>query len=165
MSSDAPDTRPSSFGAFKPVNHVVIAFPTQIDRQAAQDEIASALGLDGSSLQRIEPDEMVRAADEDLRTASSLADLGQELNLVRSQRALAVRGHCFLVVPGSGDDAQKIGEIARRHRAARAQAYGRFIIEELVPVGDELSQVAESPDRGLDTQTVAGVEGKATAPR
>lgn len=35
-----------------------------------------------------------------------------------------------------------------------------LLIDELLPVGDLLPQVAESPERGLDAQTPSGLEGK-----
>ncbi len=37
---------------------------------------------------------------------------------------------------------------------------GNFIIEELIEHADDESQVAESPDRGLDAQTPSGLEAE-----
>ena len=154
---------PESFGAFKPVNHVVIALPSATDLDAAAHELEHA-GI--GDIVHYTPEDMIRQADEELGKASSVAAIGQELNLVRAHRELALKGHGFLVVP-AGDDAQlgRIKEIALRHHAARAQRYGRFIIEELLEVGEGLTQVGESPARGLDAQTISGTEPQAGTQR
>ena len=124
---------PESFGVFKPVGHVVIAFPAAADLQAAVSVLAEQ-GLAGAGLTRYTPDEMVRQVDADIQSASLLASMGQELNLVKAHRALA----------------ERIAGVARLHHAVVAQNYGRFIIEELIspPTGEP--QVFESPARGLD---------------
>lgn len=141
---------PESFGVFKPVGHVVIAFPAAADLQAAVSVLAEQ-GLAGAGLTRYTPDEMVRQVDADIQSASLLASMGQELNLVKAHRALAERGCSFLVVPAADDAlAERIAGVARLHHAVVAQNYGRFIIEELIspPTGEP--QVFESPARGLD---------------
>jgi GDP-D-mannose dehydratase len=58
-----------------------------------------------------------------------------------------------------------LAEAARRHGAVRAQRYGTFIIEELIEVGEGLTQVSESPDRGLDPQTLSGHEAQSRPPQ
>lgn len=152
---------PESFGAFKPVNHVVIAFPSQEGLEGALQDLVDA-GVDSTRIVRYSPQEMIAQADRELEGASPVAAVGQELNLVRAHRELADKGHHFLVVPAKGDrETQQVAEIARRHQATRAQRYGQLIIEELVEVGEGLPQVAESPDRGLDAQTRSGDEPSA----
>jgi hypothetical protein len=102
---------------------------------------------------------MKRQADIDIEQAGVLAGIGQELNLVKAHRELAEQGHSFLVVKADNDDrTQQVADIARRFNAARAQKYGRLLIEELIDVGSDERQVAESPDRGLDAQTRSGRE-------
>jgi hypothetical protein len=155
--------KPESFGTFKPVNHVVVAFPNVDDIDAAMGELANA-GVDEREMTRYSPDEMIAQADHDIAHASPLASMGQELNLVKAQRDLAEQGHWFLVVPCGRDGAHVplITRVARRLHATRAQRYGALMIEELLDVGDDLPQVDESPDRGLDAQTRSGHEA---APR
>lgn len=141
---------PESFGVFKPVGHVVIAFPAAGDLQAAVAGLAEQ-GLAGAGLVRYSPAEMVRQVDADIQAASPLASLGQELNLIKAHRALAERGCSFLVVPAADDAlAERIAAVARLHHAVVAQNYGHFIIEELIspPTGEP--QIFESPARGLD---------------
>ena len=141
---------PESFGVFKPVGHIVIAFPSDGDMQAAVAALAQQ-GLVGAGLVRYTPAEMVRQVDAEVQAASPLASMGQELNLIKAHRALAERGCSFLVVPAAdGALAERISAVARMHHAVVAQRYGRFIIEELIspPTGEP--QVFESPARGLD---------------
>ncbi len=141
---------PESFGVFKPVGHVVIAFPAASDLQAAVAGLAQQ-GLVGAGLVRYTPAEMLEQVDAEIQAASPLASMGQELNLIKAHRTLAERGCSFLVVPAANDTlAGRIAAVARVHHAVVAQNYGRFIIEELIstPAGD--SQIFESPARGLD---------------
>jgi hypothetical protein len=151
--------KPESFGTFKPVHHVVIAFPEESDLQAAVRALADA-GIAEQDLVRYAPQEMQRQAEHDIANASPLASVGQELNLVKAHRELAATGHWFLVVPCGRNEANvpTITQIARAHHATRAQRYGSLMIEELLDVGEGLPQAHESPDSGLDAQTRSGRE-------
>ncbi|WP_416762952.1 hypothetical protein ACNI65_10705 [Roseateles sp. So40a] len=147
---DAAEHRPTSFGVHKPVDHVVISFPSAPDAGQARAALA-AHGIAGEDLHAFSDHEMVAMVARDLKNASPLAAIGQEINLLRSHGELAERGYHFLVVRARDDDqAREIAEIARRNRAERAQYYGHFIIEELLEPEGGRPQVAESPHRGLD---------------
>ena len=150
--------RPSAFGVFKPVGHVIVAFHDAADTQNA----LSAFLQDGFAPEDINvysPEQMKRQADIDIEQAGVLAGIGQELNLVKAHRELADQGCSFLVLRAPDDDrTQKIVEISRRFHAVRAQKYGHLLIEELIEVGSGENQVAESPDLGLDAQTLSGQE-------
>jgi len=149
---------PKSFGVFKPVGHTVIAFRSAADLQGAAEALTD-LGFAASALTRYTPGEMMAQVDRELPGASGLASIGQEMNLIKAHRALAVSGCSFLVVQVPDEEqAEQATAVAKSHRAAAAQRYGRFIIEELIdtPPGD--SQVFESPDRGLDL----GIPGVST---
>lgn len=144
---------PEAFGVFKPVGHIVIAFRSAADQQAAAQALLQQ-GFAASALVRFTPDEMKSQVDADIKAASVLASLGQELNLVKAHRALAESGCSFLVVHAPDDDlAERVAVVARTMKAVAAQRYGRFIIEELVEQAPGEAQVFESPDRGLDTET------------
>lgn len=154
-----PDKRPEAFGVFKPVGYVIVAFKSASDMAGAADALADA-GFGADECIRYTPEAMVQQADRDIADASALASLGQELNLVKAHRALAEQGHSFLAVHAPDDDeTRRVADIVRRFDATRAQKYGRFMIEELIEVGSDQAQVAESPDRGLDPQTRSGREG------
>jgi hypothetical protein len=156
--------RPEAFGVFKPVNYVVVAFPPQADIDAAAQMLRDA-GFADEAIIEYTAAEMHHQTGVDLEDAHPLASLGQEMNLVKAHRSLAEQGHSFLVVHAPKDEqAQKVAEVARRFGAARAQWYGHLIIEELISVGSDENQVAESPDRGLDSQNTSGREGEDTLP-
>ena len=141
---------PESFGVFKPVGHIVIAFRSAGDLQAAVGSLLEQ-GFVHSALVRYTPEEMKAQVDADVRNASPLASLGQELNLIKAHRALAQRGCSFLIVHAPHDEqAERVAAVARTMKAVAAQRYGQFIIEELIdqPLGE--TQVFESPARGLD---------------
>ena len=155
--------KPESFGVFKPVGHVIVAFPSA---QAARDAAAALAnaGFASADVLSYSPEQMIRQADIDIDQAGVLASLGQELNLVKAHRELAEKGHSFLVVNAPADDkAWQVADISRGFGAVRAQKYGRFIIEELIEPGEGQAQVGESSDRGLDAQTLSGNEAPAGA--
>ena len=141
---------PQSFGVFKPVGHVVIALRSPADVEA----MLLSLGQRGFSRPDwvcYSPAEMKAQVDAELQTASPLAAIGQDLNLVKAHRALAEEGCSFLVVhtPHS-EQVESVAQVANTLKAVAAQHYGRFIVEELIDLPPGHKQVFESPDRGLD---------------
>lgn len=152
------DNQKHAYGVYKPVGHVVISFPSAQQADAALQALA-AIGVDGDAVRRLSDREMLDQTAHDLQHGDALASVGQEMNLVKAHRALAELGYHWLVVHAPDDDqARRVAEVAREHGAERAQSYGRFIIEELIEHDTDETQVAESPDRGLDPQTRSGTE-------
>jgi hypothetical protein len=121
------------------------------EQASAAEQALAGVGLHGvPTVRRLSDLQMLAQIDHDLHKASSLAAVGQEVNLIKSHRALAERGYHWLVVRAPRrEQAVQVAQIARAHGAERAQRYGNFIIEELIDPGAR-PQVAESPDRGLD---------------
>ena len=157
--------KPEAYGVFKPVGHVIVSFADQADMQAARSALLGD-GFAAEDLVTYSPEQMKRQADVDIERAGVLATIGQELNLVKAHRDLAEQGYGFLVVKAEkGEEAQRVAETVKRHRAFRAQKYGRMVIEDLIEPGSGQKQVGESPDRGLDAQTRSGVEGDAARAR
>ena len=153
-----PTDRPEAYGVFKPVGHVIIALPSAQDAKGAKSALLG-VGFEEADIVAYTPEQMKRQADIDIHQAGVLAGIGQELNLVKAHRELAIKGHSFLMVRAPKDEqAQRVADIAKRFNATRAQSYGRLLIEELIEVGSGENQVAESPDRGLDAQTRSGRE-------
>jgi hypothetical protein len=149
-----------SFGVFKPVGHVVISFP-QAEQMAQAAAALARLGLEPDAITRVSDREMVAQIDRDLERASPLAAIGQELNLVKAHRELAERGYHWLVVKvKDDDDARRVADAVRPLGAARAEHYGRFLIDDLIEPPGHQPQVAESPDRGRDAQTPSGREAE-----
>ena len=146
---------PRSFGVFKPVGHTVIAFASPDLLEAAASALLQAR-FQPNDLVRYTPAEMIVQADSDLRTASPMASVGQDLNLVKAHRALAENGCSFLVVQtadSSGEE--RVDEVVHRMKATSAQRFGSLIVEELVEAPDGRDQSFESPDTGLDIDTAA----------
>nr|WP_312372332.1 hypothetical protein [Delftia acidovorans] len=151
---------PRAYGVFKPVGHMVVSFPTAAQ---ADDGVAALQALErpARDIRRYSDREMLAQIEEDLRQASPVAAVGQELNLVKAHQALAERGYHWLVVRVDNDEAARTAADALKAAGAeRAQLYGRFIIEELIEHAADLPQVSESPDRGLDAQTPSGHEAE-----
>ncbi len=142
--------RPTSFGVYKPVDHLVISFPNgELADRARQDLLA--LPIAPEDIHPYTDRQMVAQVADDLAHASPLAAIGQEINLLRGHGELAERGYHFLAVKAKNDDqARQIADLVRGHQAERAQYYGHFIIEEMIDPEAGRPQVAESPDRGLD---------------
>ncbi len=148
----------SSFGVFKPVGYTVISFPSA--EQAAEARAAlGRLGITGDVMHSYTDREMLLQIDRDIQAASPLASIGQEMNLILAHQALAEQGYHWLVVHTPETElAQQVAACVKPLGAERAQLYGRFIIEELITHAGEPPQVAESPDRRLDSATPSGRE-------
>jgi len=147
-----------SFGVFKPVGHVVISFPSGAQAKQAIQTLRQ-LGLPDEALQYRSDREMLLDIERDMAQASPIAAIGQEINLIKAHRALAERGYHWLIVHAPNDAlAARVAEAVKPLGAERAQYYGHFVIEELIEPDTGLTQVAESPDRGLDAQTLSGLE-------
>lgn len=141
---------PRSFGVFKPEGHTVIAFRSEDLMQAAIN-VLLVQGFEHSDIVRYTPEEMKTQGNADLITASPLASLGQDLNLVKAHLALAESEHSFLVVHApTKEQATQVANVAREMGAQAAQQYGRFLVEELIEQPTGARQVFESPERGLD---------------
>lgn len=146
---------PTAFGVFKPVGHVVVSLPPTVEPEPVLADL-EPLGVE---LTRYSAAEMCLQIDRDLARAGFLANIGQELNLVKAHRALAEEGYHWLVVQVR-DHAQatEVAAIVDRHDAERAQYYGHLVVEELIQHGGSATQRPESPDAGLDAETPSGQE-------
>lgn len=123
---------PETFGVFKPVGHTVIAFQSIADMQAAVSSLTEQ-GFAESTLVRYTPQEMTAQVDAELQNASPLASFGYELDLIKAHRALAESGCSFLIVYAPDDEqAKRVAVVARTMKAAAAQHYGTFMIEEII---------------------------------
>jgi hypothetical protein len=146
---------PRSFGVFKPTGHTVIAFETQSQASQAQQALLQC-GFDGDAIVHYTPQEMQAQVASDLHTASPIAAVGQELNLVRAHGELADAGCHFLVVhTPDNQQVQTVCEIIDSMGAKAAQRYGAFIVEDLKGTPKGKTQSFESPDRGLDLKVSA----------
>jgi hypothetical protein len=148
----------TSFGVFKPVGHTVISFPSASQAAVARTALGH-LGLTGDAIRSYTDQEMLAQIDRDIQEASPLASIGQEMNLVLAHKALAEAGYHWLIVHTPEDKlAQQVAACVKPLGAERGQLYGHFIIEEMITHASALPQVAESPDRKLDSATPSGRE-------
>ena len=146
----------TAYGVFKPVGHVLASFPSERDARSAVEALKTAGFPDVAFYPAAE---VLERAERDIRNSGVLANIGQELNLVKQQRDLAEQGHPFVSVLAPEDDAaRRAAGIIARYNADRAQKFGRLIIEELIEPGTGQRQAKESPDTGLDPQTHSGNE-------
>lgn len=123
---------PEAFGVFKPVGHVLMAFETAADQEAALRALAEA-GFADAHVTRYSSEEMLRQSERQIQHAGPLASLGQEKNLVKKHRELAEQGHRFLVVfAPERAETEQVAQVARRCHALLAQKYGQMLIEELI---------------------------------
>ena len=146
----------TAYGVFKPVGHVLASFPSE---RAARSAVEALKQAGFPNVAYYSAEEVRRRAERDIARAGMLADVGQELNLIRQQRDLARKGHPFVsVLAERVDEARRAGDIVARYNADRAQRFGQLIIEELIEPGTGQRQSRESPDTGLDAQTPSGRE-------
>ena len=123
---------PQSFGAFKPVGHVVVAMPDD-ERAAAAASALRAVGFEADDILEYtaaeEGDEMERM----LQHASDLAGFGYEVSLMRRYQELARDGASWLIVFAPEDDkASRVAEVAKTYGALMAEKYHRLVIEDLI---------------------------------
>ncbi|MFM9915358.1 MAG: hypothetical protein ACKVOX_06095 [Rhizobacter sp.] len=150
---------PESFGVFKPVGHVVVAFRSDGDMQAAERSLTEQ-GFSAADLVSYTPAEMVAQVDAEIVKSSPMAAIGQDLNLIKAHRELAEEGCSFLVVRAPEEaHVDKVTAVALKLNAVAAQRYGRFVTEELIEAEGAPHQTFESVDTGLDE---AGAAAAAT---
>lgn len=123
---------PESFGVFKPVGHVVMAFEREADRDGAHAELSRS-GFDDEDLTRYTAQEMREQVQHELDTASGTASFGYEIVLAKEHLKLAERGHAWLIAYApDGRRSATVAEIARGHHASIADRYGRLVVEHML---------------------------------
>lgn len=126
------EDHPQSFGAFKPVGHVVVAMPD--DASAA----AAVRALLGAGFQREDVLEYTAAEENDemdrmLQHASDFAGFGYEVKLMRRYQELARNGASWLIVYAPEDERSvRVAEVARECGALMAEKYHWLAVEDLL---------------------------------
>jgi hypothetical protein len=123
---------PQSFGAFKPVGHVVVALPD--DKSAAEAARAlRAAGFDADDILEYTAAEENDEMDRMLQHASDFSGFGYEVQLMRRYKALAEQGASWLIVYAPDDpSATRVADTVRAHGALMAEKYHRLVIEDLI---------------------------------
>lgn len=123
---------PVSFGAFKPVGHVVIAFPDDTAAQQAARDLRN-LGFGPEDILFYTGEEEGREMRELLEGVSGTAEFGHEIVLMRRYSEMAREGCGWLIVFAPEDEqALRVGEVARRHEARLAERYHRLVVEDML---------------------------------
>lgn len=123
---------PQSFGAFKPVGHVVVAMPDDPSAAAAAQALRAA-GFEAEDILEYTAAEEDDEMDRMLQHASDLAGFGYEISLMRRYQELAREGASWLIVFAPDDErAQVVAEVVKAHGARMAEKYHRLVIEDLI---------------------------------
>lgn len=123
---------PLSFGAFKPVGHVVVALP---DDATATKTIAAlqGAGFDAEDILHFSAAEEGDAMDRMLDHVSDFAGFGYEVTLMRRYKQLAHDGASWLIVYAPDDGhAARVALVAKSQGALLAEKYHRLVIEDLL---------------------------------
>lgn len=126
------DFFPTSFGAFKPVGHIVVVLPSDEAATELADQLRTRGFLDGSLLQipaATMRQRLIALEDE----VSGASGFGSEIQSMRRYEELAGEGKGFLVVRAPDEEtAEEIAEIARGLDAVMATRYGRLLVQTLI---------------------------------
>ncbi|MFT3818261.1 MAG: hypothetical protein QM750_11615 [Rubrivivax sp.] len=123
---------PTSFGALKPVGHVLIALRT-VQQQSILEVALLEEGWAPEQLAEFKPRDSVQELTGLVDNAGGMAGFGYEITLMRRYLELARNGHRWLLVRVDDDTkAQRVGELARLYGASAAVHYRTLTIEELV---------------------------------
>jgi hypothetical protein len=126
------DDMPQSLGAFKPVDHVVVALPDD-DTAARLARALRAAGFEAEDILEYSAAEKGHAMSRMLEHTSEFAGFGYEVSLMRRYQELAKRGASWLIVYAP-DEARttQVAELAKTHGALVAEKYETLTIESLV---------------------------------
>ena len=123
---------PQSFGAFKPVGHVVVAMPDD-ERAALAVRALRDSGFEAEDILEYTAAEEDDEMDRMLQHTSDFAGFGYEVTLMRRYRKLAREGASWLIVYAPKEEsAARVAEAVRPHGALLAEKYNNLVIEDLI---------------------------------
>jgi hypothetical protein len=123
---------PTSFTAFKPVGHVVLALPDDAAAQRAAQELR-ARGLAEEAIVRYSAAEQARLMEKLIDDSSGVAEFGHEIVVMRRFLDLALEGCGWLVVASPDEPTENtIVAVAQDMGAKAAVKYGRLVITDLI---------------------------------
>jgi len=123
---------PQSLGTYKPVGHVLLAFPSD-ELTAEAHSALRAIGFDDEDLLHYSADEESAQMDYMLSHASSLSGFGYEVTLMRRYQTLAKEGCGWLLVYApDAPHTERVAEVAARFGARSAVKYHWLAVEDLL---------------------------------
>jgi hypothetical protein len=125
---------PTSFGAFKPVGHLMLGFPKRHTMLAARQTLAAA-GWPEDELVIFTPRESLAEMHSLIENASGLAGFGSEITMMRRYAKLAEQGYCWLLVRAPDEaDARRAAELAEVAGATLGVHYRSLVVEDMITV-------------------------------
>jgi len=126
FSKENPNT---SFGAFKPVGHLVAVFDSKTEAQTAKTDIIE-LGIDSDDVTFLDSSDFTEMVDDLRMNQSPLAMLGSELRRVDEFVKEAEKGRVFLIVmTPSRQRTQRTVKILEENGYRFAIKYGHLFFE------------------------------------
>ncbi len=126
------DDLPTSFGALKPVGHLMVGLPAGTAHDALRQRLLHA-GWQDDELLPFTPRESVQELQSLIDNAGGLAGFGYEITLMRRYLDLARQGVRWLLVKVDGTEgAARAAELARGEGALLAVHYRLLTVEELI---------------------------------
>jgi hypothetical protein len=123
---------PTSFTAFKPVGHVVLALPDDAAALRAAQELR-ARGLPEEAVVRYSAAEQARLMEKLIDDSSGVAEFGHEIVVMRRFLDLALEGCGWLVVASPDETTEDtVVAVAQDMGAKAAVKYGRLVITDLI---------------------------------
>lgn len=123
---------PRSFGAFKPVGHIVVAFQSDERASEALQALRSA-GFEAEDILQYSAVEELEEMEDLLGLTTGTAEFGHEVALMRRYRELAAEGCGWLIIYAPNDSqAQLAASVVRRHDAKLAERYGHLVVEDMI---------------------------------
>ena len=126
------DDLPTSLGAFKPVDHVMVALPDDVAKGAFTDDLLEH-GFTAEDVLHFSAAAGASEMTELIEDASDFAGFGYEITLMRRYVDLSRKGHRWVVVYAPEDEqAEQVKEAALRHGAPMAVKYHLLAVEDLI---------------------------------
>jgi hypothetical protein len=132
MDAAAANALPTSFGAFKPVGHLMVGLPTQVQLNRLETALRDA-GWPHSDIRQFSPQESVAEFQAMVDKAGILASFGFEIVLTRRYLSLTEAGYHWLLVQAEDTErATAAAQLARECGATQANYYRTLTVEELI---------------------------------
>jgi hypothetical protein len=129
---EKPARHGESFGAYKPVGYIVIAFDSD-DAAHAGAQALREVGVPDGDIEQVSAAEQAARMGERVGDASGVAEFGHEIVLTRRYLEMAEQGCGWLEVRARNDeDAERIRDTVERSGARLAERYHSLAVEDLI---------------------------------
>jgi hypothetical protein len=134
---EKPARHGESFGAYKPIGYIVIAFDSDDAARSGAQALRDA-GVPDADIEQVSAAEQAARMAERVDDASGVAEFGHEIVLTRRYREMAEQGCGWLEVRARNDkEAERIRDAAERSGARLAERYHSLAIEDLIDTPED----------------------------